>query len=76
MRLEDGLGHDLVGALLLDDAVPFVLGYRCRRAAAPSLSLLGSADGSSKLPSRLLSASAAAPLLMDPWLPLMSRFEC
>ena len=35
MRLEDGLEHDLVEALLLD---------------LPSFSLLGSADGSSKLP--------------------------
>ena len=58
MRLEDGLEHDLVETLLLDLAVSL----HCRRAAGPPLSLLGSADGSSKLPSRLLSASATVPL--------------
>ena len=60
--VKDGLEHDLVETLLLDLAVPLGLGYHCRRAAGPSSSLLGSADGSSKLPSRLLSASAAVPL--------------
>ena len=62
MRLEDGLENDLVETLPLDLAVPLGLGYHCRRAAGPSFSLLGSADGSSELPSRLLSASAAVPL--------------
>ena len=60
-RPEDGLEHDLVETLLLDLAVSLGLGYHCRRAAGPSFSLLGSAGGSSKLPSRVLSASAAVP---------------
>ena len=62
MRLEDGLDRDLVETLLLDLAVSLGLGCHCRRAAGPSFSLLGSAGGSSKLPSRLFSASAAVPL--------------
>ena len=62
MRLDDGLEHDLVETLRHDLAVPLGLGYSCRRAAGPSFSPLGSPDGASKLPSRLLSASAAVPL--------------
>ena len=49
MRLEDGLEHDFVEALLLDLAVCFGLGH-CRRSAG-SFVLLGSAGGSSELPS-------------------------
>ena len=41
---------------------PWGLGYHCRRAAGPSFSLFGSADGASKLPSLLLYASTAFPL--------------
>ena len=63
MRLEDGREHDLVETLLLDLAVSLGLGYHCRRAAGPSFSLFDSADGSSKLPSRLLYASTAFPLV-------------
>ena len=45
MRLEDGLEHDFVEALLLDLAACFRLGHHCRRVAGPSVSL-GSAGGS------------------------------
>ena len=62
MRLEDGLEHDRVETLLLDLVVSLGLGFHSRPAAGPSFSLLGSAGGSSKLLSRLLSASAAVPL--------------
>ena len=62
MRLENGLEHDLVENLLIDLAVLLGLGYHCRQAVDPSFSLLGSADGSWKLPSRLLYASTAFPL--------------
>ena len=50
MCLEDGLEHDLVEAVLLDLTVCFGLHHHCRRSAGSSV-LLGSAGGSSKLPS-------------------------
>ena len=53
MRLEHGLEHVFVEALQLDLDVRFGLGHHCRRAAGASLSL-GSAGGSSELPSMFL----------------------
>ena len=66
MRLEDGLEHDFVEALLLDLSVCFGLGHRCRRAAGSPV-LLGSASGSSELLSVSLPLCAHA-VLVDPWL--------
>ena len=49
MRLEDGLEHDFVEALLLDLAVCSKLDHHCRRAAGSPV-LLCSAGSSSELP--------------------------
>ena len=53
LRLEDSLQHDFVEDLLLDLAFCCGLGHHCLRTAGPSVSL-GSAGGSSELPSVLL----------------------
>ena len=63
MRLEVGLEHEFVEALLLDLYVFFGLGHHCRRAAGLP-DLRGSAGGSSELLSMLLLLcdQAAVPL--------------
>ena len=66
VHFEDCLERPLVEALLLELEFSLGrLGCRCRRSSGFSFSL-GSAGGSSKLPSLLLSASAAVPS-DDPW---------
>ena len=62
MRFENGLEHDLVeGLLLCHLAVSLGLGYHYRSAGSSVSLLLGSADGSSKLPWPF-HATAAFPL--------------
>ena len=39
MRLEDGLEHDIVAALLIELAVCIELDHHCRRSAGASVSL-------------------------------------
>ena len=66
MRLQDGLEHDFVEALLFNLAVCLGFGHRCRRAAGSSR-LACSAGGSSELPSVSLLLCAHAVPLDGPW---------